>query len=355
MGIILTAPARQLAVLQYGRDEDGVSARYLRVAGGVDAGLAAYRLARPGRIRALGAQFAGPGSVHVEVRKLGDPTPLAMLAVEAAKGGEVSGLNVPVQAGDVLQVFLCDQGVVDITKPLPVDADTVATYAFDETGGTGFVDSSPNGLNGFVVGNPILGVASRLGFGRAIEFPGSNSSTSDYATVPDSPLFDIPVGTVECFIKLDALSGRPCPVSRDASGQGEPGHFSIFVNSNGSVSARLQNLTQSVTVTTPAGLIQTGQWHHLAGVFGGPTGLELYVDGVRQASDLTITSGLEPNTEPWVFGARNQRSATGSPTPLASNSHMDGLLDDVRISKVRRNYVGVGVNRPVAVVYVEHP
>jgi hypothetical protein len=355
MGIVLSQPERAVSVLQYGLDEDDAAGRYLRTAGGVSSEVSAYRLPRPGRIIGVSLQLAAAGTVLAEVRKLGLPDALASLLVDAAVGGEAPGLGVPVEAGDVLQVFVRDPEAVDIARPLPVDEHTVAKYPFDEESGTVFADVSGNGLDGSVVGNPVLGAASRPGFGRALEFPGSTSGSSDFATVPDSPLFDLPVGTVECSVKLDALAGVQGVFARDASGQSQPGHTLVVVNADGSVTARLQNLTQSVEITTPAGLIVPGAWHHLACLFGGPQGLELYVDGVLRASDTGITTGINGNDEPWVFGVRNWASNAGSPTPVDGGTHMDGLLDDLRISDVRRRYVAVGVDRPVATVHVEHP
>ena len=58
--------------------------------------------------------------------------------------------------------------------------------------------------------------------------------------------------------------------------------------------------------------------------------------------------------EPWVFWVRNWRPNTGSPAPVCSNVHVDGLPDDVLISNVRGKSVGTGVDRPVATVHVEH-
>ena len=353
MGIIFAPPTRKLAVLQYGRDEDAVFAQFLRTAGGVESDVSAYRLTKPGRVRALSLQLASTGTTRLQVLKPGETDPLATLDVDSADGGERSDLNVPVAAGDVLQVMIGKTDGVNIDQPLPVDASTVAKYAFDEAGGTTFADSSPNALGGSILGNPILGMPSRAGFGNAIEFPGSASSSTDFATVSHNALFNIPVGTVECMVKLDVLSGLQSVISRDASGQNPPGQLYVAVKSNGSVESRLQNVSQSITISTPAGVIVPGTWHHIAVIFGGPAGFVICVDGVVRVSSTSITTGLEGGVDPWVFGVRNWGSGAGSPTPVDGGSHMDGLLDEVRISNVRREYCGGEVNRPVATVLVE--
>ncbi len=69
---------------------------------------------------------------------------------------------------------------------------------------------------------------------------------------------------------------------------------------------------------------------------------------------LGVACNAEGNFgEPWVFWVWNGRPNTGSRTPVYSNVHVDGLLDDVRISNVRGKSVGTGVDRPVATVHVE--
>ena len=97
--------------------------------------------------------------------------------------------------------------------------------------------------------------------------------------------------------------------SMDHTGYGTGGHFSIGVL-GGQVEARIQDLTQSYTII--GGTAVTGDLNQVAVVYG-PTGLQLYVNGVGIGTD-PYTGGTQGNVEAVRLGASAQSAQPGSQT-----------------------------------------
>ncbi|MCA9581332.1 MAG: hypothetical protein KC416_06025, partial [Myxococcales bacterium] len=137
-------------------------------------------------------------------------------------------------------------------------------------------------------------------------------------------------------------------LSRDKAGDVD-GHFTLFVHPEGNFYVRYQKMLSATTsleyliCTTP---FPPDEWHHLAINFGeGP--LELFVDGRRapfegQLAGLPRLCG-DGNPEygidgapgvPWTLGA--DASCLGCPEPV--NQYLRGAIDELRISKVRRDF-----------------
>jgi hypothetical protein len=88
-----------------------------------------------------------------------------------------------------------------------------------------------------------------------------------------------------------------------------------------------------VAVTSAAGAVAAGTWHHLAATFG-PRGTELWVDGTRVGvhphdGGWGTTSGGSGNAEPILLGASGATSGDLTATP--ASSHLDGRLDEVAV------------------------
>ena len=156
---------------------------------------------------------------------------------------------------------------------------------------------------------------------RAMRFDGLDDAIlvpAEACGLPDGPL------TVEAWLNADDLSGRTGLVTRTESSE-----YGIFV-SDGTpdFSIHLDGAYRAVRGTP--GLVPTGGWHHLAGVFDGRE-IRLYLDGRLIGSD-SASGSRTMNQLPFMVGADVDRA--GRPT-----SHFKGLIDGVRISQVAR-YAG---------------
>jgi len=105
-----------------------------------------------------------------------------------------------------------------------------------------------------------------------------------------------------------------------------------------SVIAREFDLQVRRFVEAKAGerLLETGHWHHVAGVFDGRE-VRLYVDG-RLAASRPGKGRRTTNRHPFYVGADPDRD--GRPV-----DHLEGLVDEVRLSTKAR-YTGDGFRPP---------
>ncbi|MEA3226452.1 MAG: LamG domain-containing protein, partial [Planctomycetota bacterium] len=187
------------------------------------------------------------------------------------------------------------------------DPDLAGYWRLDETSGTTAFDSSGNGNDGTLVGDPQW-VPGRLG--GALEFDGSG----DYVEFANNTNFDIPVNiTVACWIKVNLF---------DKTWQ------AIVTNGDGSWrvhrSSSSSNIAWGTSGLSPTDLtgttdVSTGEWFHIAAVYDGTQKL-LYIDGNLDASSNS-TGNINNSSYGVNIGENDQ----------ATGRHFDGLIDDVRI------------------------
>jgi hypothetical protein len=189
------------------------------------------------------------------------------------------------------------------------DPDLVAHWRFDETSGTTAVDSSGNGHDGTLMGDPTW-VAGKIG--SALDFDGSG----DYVDCGASPDFESPVNiTVACWIKVDVFD-KTWQAIITTSDSAWRVHRS---SSSNNIAWGTQGLNPvDLTGTTD---VSTGDWFHVACVFDGLQKL-LYINGELDASSDS-PGNINTSTMPVFIGENS--GATGR--------FWDGLIDDVRIYK----------------------
>ena len=187
------------------------------------------------------------------------------------------------------------------------DPTLVGWWKFDEGSGTTAHDSSGNGNDGTLQGNPQW-VAGKIG--GALEFDGNG----DYVDCGDSLAFNINTNiTVACWIKVRQLdkSWQAIVAQGDDSWRVHRSSSSnnIAWGTNG---LSPKDITGSVNVND-------GQWHHVAGVYDGAQ-KHLYVDGNLDASS---NSTGKINNSSYNVNIGENAQATGR--------YWDGLIDDVRV------------------------
>jgi hypothetical protein len=200
-------------------------------------------------------------------------------------------------------------------------ADLVAHWRLDETSGTTAADSSGNGLNGTVEGDPqwVAGV-----IGGALEFDGDDYVDLGAPAVLDFGTEDF---TITAWIKMTATTrGSIFAIGGDdgggirytlAMGEGNDNKLTLTMDDDSS-----KNQSMGDTV------INDGVWHHVVGMIKGDVAL-VYVDGVLDGT-IDLPAGYD------LSGVLQHNAYIGAITSNASNTlhaekFMIGLIDDVRI------------------------
>ena len=182
-------------------------------------------------------------------------------------------------------------------------ADLIGHWTFDEGGGNLAADSSGNGHDATVYGDPSW-IAGKLG--SALEFDGSD----DYVGTGQSFLSDLGQFTIVCW-----LVGDPSGASRTGLiGQNDCIEYG-FISGN------------TIQIWTPGGgslnvnwPFTDLDWHHIAAV-GDGTSLVVYIDG----EEVKVAAST-----PGVIKTAPAPISIGGQSPQV----IDGMIDDVAIFNV---------------------
>jgi len=210
-----------------------------------------------------------------------------------------------------------------------VYATTIAHWMFDASapgvtamGAGSILDSSGNGHNGTPFGGPIYQAVP--GGGTGLQFDGIN----DRVFVADSLDFSVSSMTVEAIVSLDSLPsamGLDQIVFRGDSRAGlDPFYLGVL---GGKLRFFIEDTTGPIALLSPDPL-PTGELLHVAGSIDNATGaMKLFINGAEVASATT--------------SKRPTLSLTGSNPGIgignlqdSGNQHLDGLIDEIRISDV---------------------
>jgi hypothetical protein len=195
----------------------------------------------------------------------------------------------------------------------------VAWYRFEESSGP-VLDSS-GGHHGVAEGTGYQrGVPGRVG--NAISFDG----TDGRVRVPAAPALDVLTGaTVELWLRMDSIdpSSNTMTGNLFSRGTGNSDDHELLNTTCGNVQMSFSHSFASTNVTSSCGLIQAGDWTHLALVNDGVT-LSLFVNGAFVASQL---GGRMGPLKTDLYMGRRQPSLF----PLR------GVLDEVKWWNVARS------------------
>ena len=214
----------------------------------------------------------------------------------------------------------------------------VSWWKFDETSGTtadDFIGSNDGTLtNGPAWTNNTAGPASS----GALSFDGSN----DYVLVAGATGLDYSAGTWEGWVMADAWVDN---TYRNLFGGKEGTSYLELQKSknNGTLTFVLQG-TVGIMVTTSAGYLTNGVWHHIATTWDFDADeYEVFIDGVSRGSSTTDYTAPTTPTNISIGAALR-------PNPIA---YWDGLIDEVRIydrvlsqSEITQNYDAMAIPEP---------
>ena len=156
---------------------------------------------------------------------------------------------------------------------------------------------------------------------------GSHQFTSDERAplvFEHSDALDLVQGTIAFNFVADELPGHQVLFSKDASGYGDGGHVTAYLNEHGDLTVRVQDQDESYYLKAQ-GLIEAGTAYDFALTFG-EHGVELILDGARVAMNRDAVYDLTTNTEYLVVGASGWNNSPGEADKL--HSHFNGTISD---------------------------
>jgi len=218
----------------------------------------------------------------------------------------------------------------ETTETLP---DPVGHWPFDVCSLTGRADDLPElitGNHGTSSNSP--GIRDNGKRCQAGQFRGNG----DIISIPHHPLYAAEDFSVSFWMYTDDLSysqqaaaNGMTMVSKDVSGFGSGGHFSLSVTSAGNITVKQQSQYASYQMQS-APVINQHQWHHVVYTTGG-AGMRLYVDKAMVASNNSYTDGVPANDALITLAAN--ASALGGPAQNVAQltDFFRGELDDLRI------------------------
>jgi hypothetical protein len=202
--------------------------------------------------------------------------------------------------------------------PCPVPHEgPVASWGFDEAGGTAVLDGSGFGHDGVIVG-AVERVAGLVG--GALRLDGAGG----FVRVPDAPgLAPSAAMTVAALVRPGAPGGAQAIVSKWNDGAGQ---WSYILKEQGStwrieLSRRTHHDLADLSSTST---VPFGAWVHVAATFDGLTA-RLYVDGREEAQAFAF-GAIAPSAEDLLIGAVNLDAATGT-----ASEFFRGDIDEVRL------------------------
>ena len=201
-----------------------------------------------------------------------------------------------------------------------VSAGLVAHWEFDEGSGVATVDSSGNGHDGTLQGDPQW-VAGMVGSG-ALSFDGSDGLVD---VGHDESLSMMDELTITVWVKVSDLGTYyflVCKQPSGTAGDNYPGNYEFRTEANtGALQFGHQEAEgEQYTFYTSETSITAGQWHHVAVSITKGELVEFYIDGISAGSSEQLTNFGVLNDEPVRIGGRKD-----------GYSFFNGILDDVRL------------------------
>ncbi|WP_318186607.1 putative Ig domain-containing protein [Pelagicoccus enzymogenes] len=198
----------------------------------------------------------------------------------------------------------------------------IAQWKFDESSGTTAEDAS--GTNdGTYKNGTSLGSDGVLTAGTSASFDG----VDDYVEISPSSDFQLSEGSFVISFNPSEISGQQTLFSRDSMNYDAGGHIDAYIESDGTLTVRIQSDSASYHISSDPGAITAGTNNQMALSFGSE-GLELFLNGTSVATNA-YTGGISENNEPITIGASQQYSGDGIADSL--RDFFQGTIDNFEI------------------------
>jgi len=197
----------------------------------------------------------------------------------------------------------------------------VGHWTFDEGQGTMAFDSSGNGLDGMLRGNPAW-VPGQLG--GSLSFNGS----SDYVEVPDHPLLALTEQiTIAAWTNMKTNSSGEMAILSKGGWAANDLPYELTEERGAVIFWQFYNDAgrDTCSPTSPP----AGEWHHIAATYDGQV-FKCYIDGVL--GEQWAYAGLMPKNTAAVTIGRRSRGGT----------FFNGMIDDVQLWSRALSEVEVG-------------
>jgi len=199
-------------------------------------------------------------------------------------------------------------------------ADLIGWWRLDEASGTTAFDSSGNGNDGTLMGDPkwVAGI-----LGGALSFDG----TQDYVDCgSDSSLHPMDAITMAAWFMMDADINHNCFIMSCGGGWNDPGYHIFYHSGYNAFRPGLQRAGEKTEFDNTAP--SKNEWHHIALIWDthGDKIMRLYIDGEPQPVTGTFNGPIgTPGYNYWIGGyANTNRDQTYYQSFL-------GKIDDVRV------------------------
>lgn len=212
----------------------------------------------------------------------------------------------------------CAHANVD-NPDLPYDSDvyTIALYHMDQDQGSVAIDSSPNHLDAQLYGT---GWTPNGKYAQALV-----ASDGSYVVLPESNALDSPDATYEAWVYLTDFLPDPAEIIVDKWGNFAATcgrQLAINAGRCPYAGAAANSVNYSVTSPDP---IPMNEWVHLAAVFNETQHeIQIVVNGIIMAQGY-LGAGSDCHVPVELFQHR-----------LVGNGHVEGLIDEVRLSSTAR-------------------
>jgi hypothetical protein len=205
------------------------------------------------------------------------------------------------------------------TVPTSPAANLYLSYPFS----TNANDVSGNSNNGTLQNSPTLTTDHYGAVNSAYSFNGTSQyvSTTTLTASPGPQNFSISV-----WFKTSSAGGKLVGFGSAKTGSSGSDDRHIYMSNSGQIYFGLFSGVIKTLNTTAS--YADGSWHHAVATESTTTGANLYVDGVLQATDATMTAS-QSFAGYWRVGYDNMITWTNAPTSY----YFNGSLDDVVIYK----------------------
>lgn len=138
---------------------------------------------------------------------------------------------------------------------------------------------------------------------------------TEFTSVPHHASYELANGTLTFWVRFDlkpAAAGQQMgAIAKERSPRNTSMSMAVYLEHDFVYYMLNNGPNQGGTIRFPSSLIAEGKWHFIA-ITWGNNGMEIYLDGVRQARNTSHTIDLAgrllvrfANTDPWYFGVRN--------------------------------------------------
>jgi hypothetical protein len=165
---------------------------------------------------------------------------------------------------------------------------------------------------------------------------GRLNGTGAHIYIPDAPHLRGDTGTLSFWFKVDDLEhsndymqGGQYLFSRDSLEKDLGGHFTSWLENDGSLHVRYQTNSQDHFIHTDDLIIAADQWYMYTITWNNQT-TQLYINGEMIGENTQSSGSQKLNPEPMVFGGNARRSSQAETTPDDLKDFFRGNIDDIR-------------------------